>query len=59
MRLERGDAEVASLQPQSLADMVAVNTPFTRGLYLIAARHDVIIDITRPIASEVRYLIKN
>lgn len=39
--------------------MVAVNTPFTRGLYLIAARHDVIIDITRPIASEVRYLIRN
>lgn len=30
VRLECGDAEVAPLQPQSLADMVAVNTPFIR-----------------------------
>lgn len=59
MRLERRDAEVASLQSQSLADMAAVNTPFTCRLRLIAARHDVIIDITRPIASVVRYLIRN
>lgn len=42
MRLERGNAEVASLQPQSLADMGAVNTLFTRGLSLIVTRYDVI-----------------
>jgi len=42
VRLERGDAEVASLQPQSLADMVAVNTLFTHGLSLIGTCHDVI-----------------
>jgi len=42
VRLECGDAEVASLQPQSLADMVAVNTPFTRKIltYCHAPRRD-------------------
>lgn len=40
VRLERGNAEVASLQPQSLADMVAVNASFTRGLSLIVTRID-------------------
>lgn len=30
VRFERRDAEVASLQSQSLADMVAVNAPFIR-----------------------------
>lgn len=47
VRLERGDAKVASLQSQSLADMVAVNTPFTRELCFIATCRDVIIKADR------------
>jgi len=54
VRLECGNAEVASLQPQSLADMVAVNAPFTRGLSFVANG----ASVTRSTASGPLYLIK-
>lgn len=61
VRLERGDAEVASLQSQSLADMVAVNTPFTRELSLNArasATTPRSLFSTRSTGPVARYLIR-